>query len=66
MHDMKIQQGSRYQCGHSIYLALDNGSGTVRVAKVDHDLLWPLHSPILLHASQLVPLPVRRYGNEVR
>lgn len=62
----QIHQGQRYQCAKEVYLALENGSGTVRVAKVDHDLLWPLHSPILLHASQLVPLPVRRFGGEVR
>lgn len=62
----KIHQGQRYSCGANEYMALENGSGTVRVARIDHDQLWPLHQAILLHASQLVPLPVRRYGNEVR
>ena len=62
----QIHQGQRYQCGQNEYLALENGAQVVQVAKIDRDLLWPLHAPILLHASQLTPLPVRRFHGEVR
>lgn len=62
----QVQQGQRYSCGQNVYLALENSSGTVRVAMVDHDQLWPLHKPIWLHSSQLTPLPVRRFHGEVR
>ena len=61
-----IHQGQRYTCGSHEYLALENGRGTVLVAQIDHELLWPLHKPILLHSSQLTALPVRRYGGEIR
>lgn len=61
----QVQQGQRYAMGPYEYLALESGDRTVKVAMIDHDLPYPLHAPILLHASQLTPLPVRRYG-EVR
>lgn len=61
-----VHQGQRYQCGQNEYMALENGSQVVRVAKIDRDLLWPLHAFTLLHASQLTPLPVRRYHGEIR
>lgn len=61
-----VHQGQRYQCGQNEYLAYENGTQVVQVARIDRDLLYPLHAPILLHASQLTPLPVRRYHGEVR
>lgn len=61
----QVHQGQRYQCGQNEYMALETGSQAVKVARIDHDLMYPLHAPILLHASQLTPLPVRRYG-EIR
>lgn len=61
-----VQQGQKYSAGQHEYLALETGSQAVKVARIDHDLMYPLHAPILLHASQLTPLPVRRYHGEVR
>lgn len=61
-----VQQGQRYQCGQNEYMALENGSQAVKVARIDHDLMFPLRAPILLHASQLKPLPVRRYHGDIR
>ena len=61
-----VQQGQKYAAGQHEYLALETGSQAVKVARIDHDLMYPLHAPILLHASQLTPLPVRRYHGEVR
>ncbi len=62
----QVQQGQMYACGKHVYLAYENGSGTVRVARYDEDLLYPLHKAEWVHASQLKPLPVRRFGGEVR
>lgn len=62
----QIHQGSPYLCGGHKYIAMESGSGTVRVARYDEDLLYPLHKAEWVHASQLKPLPVRRFGGEVR
>lgn len=62
----QIQQGSPYLCGGHKYIAYESGSGTVRVARYDEDQLYPLHKAEWIHASQLKPLPVRRFGGEVR
>ena len=61
-----VQQGQKYSAGQNEYLALETGSQAVKVARIDQELMYPLHAPILLHASQLTPLPVRRYHGEVR
>lgn len=62
----QVHQGQRYHCGQHEYLALESGNQAVKVARIDHDLMFPLHVPIVLHASQLTPLPVRRYFGEIR
>lgn len=61
----KIHQGQKYMAFGHEFLALENGSGTVKVARIDHELSYPLHPAQWMHSSMLTPLPVRRYG-EVR
>jgi hypothetical protein len=60
-----VHQGQKYAHGQHEYLALETGTRCVKVALIDYEQPWPLHAPTLMHASQLTPLPVRRYG-EIR
>lgn len=62
---MTVQQGHRYAFGRQDVLALESGDRTVRVSVIDHDLLYPLHPPIWVHATQLKPLPMRYFNGEV-
>lgn len=63
----QIHQGQKYlSFGHE-FLALENSQGgTVKVARIDHELSYPLHPAQWMHSSMLTPLPVRRFHGEVR
>lgn len=62
----QIHQGHPYACGQHTYIAMNSGTQAVLMAQVDRDALWPLHKPIVLHSSQLTPLPCRYLHGDVK
>lgn len=65
MNHTQAKQGHRYELQGVHVLALESGEA-VRVARIEPERLWPLGEVRTVHATELIPLPMRYFYGEVR
>ncbi|CAN5297237.1 hypothetical protein BH10PSE16_BH10PSE16_01040 [soil metagenome] len=64
MTAIQVQQGHKYQLGGTEVLALSGGLRP-RVARIEKSQFWQLGHPFHVNATDLQPLPMAYFHNQV-